>query len=98
MTFASVTGPGDRSSVASTSRLAFTVASVSSIGTANYLRAFDITGAAGCTGTPLVCAPLLDFNFANNLTFGNLVVAGGRVYAPTSDGAIHVFSLPGALS
>ena len=85
-------------SVISTSRLAFTVASVSSIGTANYLRAFDITGAAGCTGTPLVCAPLLDFNFANNLTFGNLVVAGGRVYAPTSDGAIHVFSLPGAIS
>ena len=78
----------------STDRLAFTVSTVASIGNHYHLLAFDLAGIADCTGSPTVCAPLLDLDFST-VQGKPTAATNGRVYVPTTDGAVHVFSLPG---
>ncbi len=44
------------------------------------LRGYDAAGAAGCGGSPRVCAPLLVASLPSNVSGGPMAVSGGRVF------------------
>jgi len=59
----------------------------------SHLHAFDREGLHGCSGVPVVCAPLIDRPVA-----GGVEVWDGRVYVQEADGYTHVLGLPGTFS
>jgi len=79
-----------------TPRLLFAIGDTLGLFTETFhLYAFDAAGSSGCSGSPTVCAPLLDLTLPKNTR--SLEIWDGRVYTVAPDG-IHVFSLPGAIS
>lgn len=56
------------------------------------VNAFDAHGVTNCSGTPRVCAPLWTGHVSGQL--GDVVVSGGRLFVPSSDGTVTVFGLP----
>ncbi len=85
--------------VASTNNVVFATGQITGpLPVTNYsLYAFDATLNQGCSGTPKVCTPLFQFT-STSVSLSAPKIWDGRVYSVGSNGVLHVFSLPGAIS
>lgn len=56
------------------------------------VSAFDSRGIKGCSGVPKVCTPLWSANVGAPV--GDVEIADGRVFVPSANGSVTVFTLP----
>ena len=57
------------------------------------IQAFDAAGVTGCSGSPVVCSPLVIASASGGANIGELVVANGTVVGVGQDLRLHVFGI-----
>jgi hypothetical protein len=86
---------GEPEGVAATASLVFVSTANTFNGGAAAISAFDLAGAASCSGTPKTCQPLRSITLPVSVGFpGRPSVANGLVAVSGDAGGINVFALP----